>query len=598
MYSVTFNALIVKNFLSVGEVPVRIDFQAGINVITGVNRDKEDSKNGVGKSTIIDALHFAFFGTTIRELCKDYIVNSQNKKNCEVTLEFQVIKEQICESFRIIRTLNPSKCSIFKNDEDATRSTIAKTNEYIQSIIRSSASVFQNSVVMTANGSMSFMAQSKIEKRKFIENILNLEIFSKMLSLTRERYNDSKKEYEIVFAKQKSLLENVTSNSAQLNFFEQSKHKRIDELNVRIMSHEKSITQLRSQSKCVPDEVFSLIESKIKALIVTKQSNDGEYIQVKVQVDKIKDKITTLKQQLIDIKKVGAICTTCSRPYDESDTKHRESAANQLDEQINILTLEFNKTINQLKDIVQKRDTIQSNIDTYNNKKSELITVKENSLKVVEKIDYINETVIQYTTDIEKIKLETNTQLLKRITDTEKELESAELNVKKINTDLQVLEDVKFIVSEEGVKTYIVKKILKLLNSRITYYLNALQANCICTFNEFFEDVIICENGTERSYFNFSGGERKRIDLACLFAFLDIRRLQGDVNFSTIFYDELLDSALDDVGIELVLNVLRERCELYKEYCYIITHRGTSYTGKIDNIITLEKRNGYTYILQ
>ena len=598
MYLVSLKTLSICNFLSVGEVPVRIDFQAGVNVITGVNRDKEDSKNGVGKSTIIDVLHFAFFGTTIRELCKDYIVNSQNKKNCEVTLEFQVIKEQICESFRIKRTLNPSKCIIFKNEEDVTRSTIAKTNEYIQSIIRSSASVFQNSVVMTANGSMSFMAQSKIEKRKFIENILNLEIFSKMLSLTRERYNDSKKEYEIVFAKQKSLLENAASNSAQLNFFEQSKHKRIEELCVRISSHEKNITQLKNESKRVPDEVFSLIESKIKTLIVTKQTNDGEYIQVKVRVDKIKDKITTLKQQLIDIKKVGAICTTCSRPYDESDTKHRESAANQLDEQINILTLEFNKTINQLKDIVQKRDAIQTNIDTYNNKKSELISVKENSLKVVEKIDYINETIIQYKTDIEKIKLETNTQLLKRITDTEKDLESTELNVKKINTDLQVLEDVKFIVSEEGVKTYIVKKILKLLNSRIAYYLNALQANCVCIFNEFFEDVIICENGTERSYFNFSGGERKRIDLACLFAFLDIRRLQGDVNFSTIFYDELIDSALDDVGIELVLNVLRERCELYKEYCYIITHRGTSYTGKIDNTITLEKRNGYTYILQ
>jgi energy-coupling factor transporter ATP-binding protein EcfA2 len=119
----------------------------------------------------------------------------------------------------------------------------------------------------------------------------------------------------------------------------------------------------------------------------------------------------------------------------------------------------------------------------------------------------------------------------------------------------------------------------------------------LCQFDEFFDEQITDEKGEHKSYFNFSGGERKRIDLACLFSFLDIRRMQGDVHFSTIFYDELLDSSLDDKGVELVLDVLRERALKHNENCYIITHRGTTITEKIDNTIFLEKRNNFTYLL-
>ena len=119
----------------------------------------------------------------------------------------------------------------------------------------------------------------------------------------------------------------------------------------------------------------------------------------------------------------------------------------------------------------------------------------------------------------------------------------------------------------------------------------------ILDFNEYFDETITDEKGGEKSYFNFSGGERKRIDLACLFAFLDIRRMQGDVHFSTIFYDELLDSSLDDKGVELVVNILRERAENLNENSYIITHRGVAFTGKVNNTIMLEKRNNFTYLL-
>ena len=149
-------------------------------------------------------------------------------------------------------------------------------------------------------------------------------------------------------------------------------------------------------------------------------------------------------------------------------------------------------------------------------------------------------------------------------------------------------------MSEEGVKSYIVKKILQLFNAKLSHYLKKMDSNCICVFNEYFEDEIIDEKGKPCSYFNFSGAERKNIDLACLFAFMDIRRLQGDVAFNFSMYDELFDSSLDERGVELVIDILNERVENYNECAIVISHRKESTKLATGEVIFLEKQNGMT----
>jgi Fe-S cluster assembly ATPase SufC len=196
--------------------------------------------------------------------------------------------------------------------------------------------------------------------------------------------------------------------------------------------------------------------------------------------------------------------------------------------------------------------------------------------------------------EITVVSKEQNNELKGKVSSLVLRVDESQQKIDKLNNDLNVLETVKFVISEEGIKSFIVKKILKVLNSRLAFYLKKMEANCLCKFNEFFDEEIIDENSSMKSYFNFSGGERKRIDLACLFAFADIRRLQGDVNFSTVFYDELLDSSLDDKGVSLVLKVLRERFNEINESCYIITHRGPEVTTKAEHTIHAIKRNGVT----
>ena len=185
MKYVDFNSVKIRNFLSIGSKPVEIDFRYGLNIITGVNKDKEDRRNGVGKSTVADAIHFAIFGETIRELSKDFIVNSINKKNTYVELNFSINENNKIQNYKIVRKLKPTKCYLYVNDVDLTESTIPNTNKKIKNLLNSSPEVFQNCVIMSLNTTLPFMAQRKVEKRKFIEGILNLEIFSEMLLTAR-----------------------------------------------------------------------------------------------------------------------------------------------------------------------------------------------------------------------------------------------------------------------------------------------------------------------------------------------------------------------------------------------------------------------------
>jgi DNA repair exonuclease SbcCD ATPase subunit len=594
---VSFKSLSIRNFLSVGDTPIALSFQEGINVITGINYDKEDSKNGVGKSTIIDALYFALFGTTIREISKDLITNSFTKKTCEVKLELQINNNGTTNIYKIARTLSPTKCFLSKDGVDITHSTLAKTNEFIQKLLRSTGKVFQNSVIMTINNTVPFMAQSKIDKRKFIESVLNLEAFSEMLSLTREEYNLIKRDYEVLFAKNQTVEKSYLSSKGQLERFEENKQNRIKSIADRIAENIVKIDNFTKQIVTLPDNVDTLITDKLTNLNNELIDIQKERREADREVTTIKTNISLLEKQLREIEKDGASCTTCKRPFPEDDIKHKEQNKKEINNQLEELSNEKNTAETVAEKFETNEDNKRTEIRAIETKRDGINKVKSTNDALQTKIVFLTDNNNDLLQDQQNIAYETNTELEQTVQDLETEYNDNKAEIEKLDNNLSVLECVKFVVSEEGVKSYIVKKILKVLNSRLAYYLQVLEANCLCQFNEYFDETITDEKGGEKSYFNFSGGERKRIDLACLFAFLDIRRMQGDVHFSTIFYDELLDSSLDDKGVELVVNILRERAEKLNENSYIITHRGVAFTGKVNNTIMLEKRNNFTYLL-
>jgi DNA repair exonuclease SbcCD ATPase subunit len=259
----------------------------------------------------------------------------------------------------------------------------------------------------------------------------------------------------------------------------------------------------------------------------------------------------------------------------------------------NIKTQEEN--LNKASDV---KVILKGNLQAKNNNLSDCKLKIEEAKGDKKRIDQLKIWNSEIDTDLKSADIETS-QFDKTLNEYKDRLDKLQVQIDTIKHRLSILDVVKFIVSEEGVKSYIVKKILQLFNSKLAYYLDKMDANCICIFNEYFEEEIINEKGKSCSYYNFSGAERKNIDLACLFAFMDIRKLQGSASYNFSVYDELLDTSLDERGVELVLELLRDRVEKYNECIMIISHRKESikigsHHKNPGNVIFLEKENGIT----
>ena len=598
MKYVDFNSVKIRNFLSIGQSPVEISFKHGLNIITGVNKDKEDRRNGVGKSAIADAIHFAIFGETIRELSKEFIVNSINKKNTYVELKFCVNENNKTKNYRIVRKLKPTKCYLYVDDIDLTESTIPNTNKRIKNILNSSPEVFQNCVIMSLNTTLPFMAQRKVEKRKFIEGILNLEIFSEMLLSARAEYNDVQKKYEHItkdFDHANSICKLL--NEQKENIISNVKEQR-NKILESVKTIQEEITENKSKIKSINKELFEKSKSKFKSInekitnILTQLSN------VKTKITRHETEIDFHNKKLNNIGTSDDVCPTCLHQITNNDRNHIKKEKHNILKDIRNCEEDIESLNQQVISINQLR---QNNINAQNQINeyiSNIKTVNNNNKLTKTYIHNLNKNLEKNNKELKDLqKRETSVEvqdLDNKISNNLKEVQALEKDSNTIYKGLSTLEVVKYILSEEGVKSFIVKKILDVLNNRLLYYLQKMDANCICRFNEYFEEEIVNEKGEDCSYFNFSGAERKSIDLAILFTFMDMRRLQGDIAYNIVIFDELLDSSLDERGVELVLNIIKERIETYSESIYIISHRKESVKAATGDVVVLEKKNGIT----
>ena len=593
MKYVTFHKIKIKNFLSIGEEQVVIDFTKGLHIITGINRDKEDRRNGVGKSTIADAIYFAIFGTTIRDIKKEYIPNNVTNCTCHVELSFNVNSPRGNDDFVITRSLNPSKLYIHKNGVDKTRDSIANTSEYIEAVLSSTPEIFQNCVIMTVNGASPFMAKGKVEKRKFIEQIFNLQIFSEMLSNIRDDYNKVSKTFDIESTKLDEIKKSIDAYESQKLSRVKEMQTKIASINNKIASNKVTIDDLTEQLKQTEDIDTTIQSKKLETF------NKGyEVIEEKINnlLVLATETATNLKQNTEKLSKVGTsadICPTCLRPIDVNDREHFETEKKCIKANIDNLNKDIAGYKVESEDLKDKKTKLKNAINKVNEELNELKIKLENKKNIEKRINDLIDLNNQYSESLQQLNFNDNS-FEEIINQAKERFDTTKLEIDNIKKVLNLLDTVKFVVSEEGVKSYIVKKILQNFNSKLAHYLKRLDSNSICIFNEYFEEEIVNEKGKICSYNNFSGAERKAIDLACLFSFMDMRKTQGNVHYNLSIYDELLDSSLDQKGVEIVLDILKERSDKYNECVFIISHRKESIKSATGDIIFLEKHNGIT----
>lgn len=600
MKKIIFKTVKIQNFLSVGSDPLEISFKTGITLITGENKDK-GGKNGIGKSSILESIYWCLFGNTIRDIKKDKIIHNLSKKDCKVTLDISVETTLGIKNYIITRSLEPSKIFITCDGDDVTHSTIPENDSYIKEIIGATEEVFQNAVIMSANNTLPFMAQKKTDKRKFIEGILNLNVFSEMLLKARSDFNDLKKENDVLSSNFVNLQRSLSIFETQKLNSESKKQEKIVALELKHKELEKEREVLTGNNKDNPtidecnkqiadleDNKLNVLKSCLKAFKKTKDDIVEKFSNISAEIKQLERE----KQKIID---KGNTCPTCNREYCDDDIKAVQKRLKEIDDQISILCQESSNIGSNKIDIDDKIEEVEEGINKLNAKIRVLEKTKSDVKIHIQKLSNIIENMRDCLKQIDDVKKD-DPSIDANIENTKKDIDKTEEKLKGVKKSMAILESVKFIVSEEGVKTFIIKKMLTLLNNKLNYYLQLLDTPCKCEFNELFEETIINEQGKECSYHNFSGGERKRIDIAVLFMFQDLLRSQTGTSYSLNIYDEMIDSALDQKGTDKIIEILKEKVTKYNESVYIVSHKSSD-MANIDNVIYLQKEKGTTKIV-
>ena len=469
MKKVSFKKLSIVNFLSVGEDPVTIEFKKGLHVITGNNKDKPDRRNAIGKSTIADALYFSIFGETLRELKKDLIPNNLTNGKTHVELDFELDSPKGKNEYKIIRTLSPSRVVIFKDGVDRTRDSIKNTTKYINEVLSASPAIFQNCVIMTVNNATPFMAKNKIEKRKFIEDIFGMEIFSTMLYALRNEYNELTREHDTEITKLEEVEKSYTSYTDQKDKILQRRKDKKEVYLARQKNNTKEKDELNTKLNLIAPVDITAIETKVDRYQDKLTSCDHKINEYVSDISTSRAKVTHTTDTYKKIGTHDEKCPVCLRGIEQHDTDYIEKEKGVLKTSIEGMVSAIKDAQHSLERAKEVKEKIQSNIYINTKKISDAKLQLQSKQNILDRVGQLDQWQDELKADLQAVK-STDTDFDSIIVETKKRLGILQRKIKKYRKHIAKLDIVKYVVSEEGVKSYIVNKLLELLNSKLLLY--------------------------------------------------------------------------------------------------------------------------------
>ena len=591
MQNINFKKIYIKNFLSIGETPVIVDFNQGLCLITGENLDKPERSNGVGKSTIADSIHFSLFGETIREIKKDLIPNYYTNGKTLVQITFDIGSD----SYEIVRTVNPTTAKLIKNNVDETKDTMANTSKTIEDLIRCNSKIFNNCISLGINSSNCFMNMKKSEKREYIESILDLNIFSEMTDICKTELSEEKKLREGLNAKKETYESILEDYKQQKQEFDNKKQRNIEDLELKITNLRQKISVLAKEiENIIPNFIISFSSNLEQAKNALKIINQ-KITDLDKMISSKESEIRSIKQILNEIGENVDTCPSCLRQIDDSCKDHVEKRKNDMLNQIKDIDTLIQLEIGRKDRIVLRKieaEKIIENLQQKIREREQQESRKEQNTKLIEQIESNIQGICE---QIEKEKARTE-NFDKIIEETEKKQKDLMQKISEADTHLYVLNNSKFILSDVGLKSVFISKIIHVLNSKINEYLNKLDSNSRITFDSYFEDSLTDSVGKIASYANLSGAEKKAVDLACMFSFMEMRELQNFPCFNFVLFDEIFDSSFDKKSVQLITDICEEIS--LKKGVFIISHRKDAIYSNNYKTISLQKRNGITTRLE
>jgi len=568
---ITFKKLRWKNFLSTGNTWSELDFQkAKTTLVVG--------QNGAGKSTMLDALSFALFGKAHRNISKAQLVNSINNKGCQVEVTFNVLGSD----FKIIRAIKPNKFEIWRGETMLNQDSHAKEYQKIleQNILKLNHKSFHQIVVLGSSSFIPFMQLSAQNRRDVIEDLLDINVFSKMNSILKEKQSLLKDQIKDVT----HLIEvNKTKQEAQKKYIRDvkaiNKEQKEEKLKL-IEEHRDEIETLNAAnatlSSFVADELLPNTERKQNA---QEKINELTTFRAKFQAD--------IKKLVKEIRffEENDTCPTCTQSITEetkeSHIMEGKAQAKELDAALETADASLgrrNEVLASAEEQIAKCQEAQSELHANNQSISQFQSAINRTQAEIDKLDN-NVDMDQATDDLDALVADGNGLVEDKLTYNE-----------QFNYNLVMSQ----MLKDTGIKTKIVKQYLPVINKLVNQYLQILDFFVSFNLDEAFQETIRSRFRDNFTYDSFSEGEKQRIDLALLFTWRQIAKMKNSVATNLLILDETFDSSLDVDGVDNLMKIIYSLGE--DTNVFVISHKGEMVDGKFANKIEIVKEKNFSKI--
>jgi DNA repair exonuclease SbcCD ATPase subunit len=561
-----------KNLLSTGNFFTEIKLDGNTNtLIVG--------ENGSGKSTMLDALCFGLFGKPFRNINKPQLLNSINQKDCIVEVEFNTSNK----SYKIVRGIKPNKFEIYQNGDLINQDAAARDyQEFLEKfILKLNYKSFTQIVTLGSASFTPFMQLSAADRRAIIEDLLDIQIFSTMNTLVKERLSTNKeslfdKKHQIELTQQKYDMQ-----KKHIDELKQNNENKVKEYDTEIQLHNDTVSSLLSNVEtltCQTEELQLVVASKIDTEVKVKKITKLES-QIESNLSKFQKDISFFQSH--------DDCPTCrqaiANSFKEEELKSLSSKVTECEHGLSELEKKLLAEQNKLNEITEKQKLInqkQVEIATANTTINETNKLIARLRKLIDELK--NSKVV---TDLEE-------QRLKELKDSLSILQS---NLKQLIEEKSYYDVASTLLKDTGIKTKIVKQYLPIINKLVNKYLASLDFFVNFNLDESFKETIKSRHRDDFSYNNFSEGEKQRIDMALMLTWRAVAKLKNSSNTNLLILDETFDSSLDANGTEELMKILHM---LEGVNLFVISHKGDILQDKFANVIRFTKEKNFSRIVK
>ena len=561
-----------KNFLSTGDefIEVKLD-KSPTTLIVG--------QNGAGKSTLLDALSFGLFGKSHRDIAKIQLVNSINGKHAIVEVEFDIGNSE----FKIVRGIKPNKFEIWQNGNMINQaSSMRDFQKFLETnILKLNHKSFHQVVVLGSSSFIPFMQLPAWSRRAVIEDLLDIQIFSKMNMLLKERNSKIKDELTDINHQIDLYKTKMDSQSKYIRDLQFINKDMIEQKHLAIEEHKNEISTLFEDSKSVGKNLTTLLQAEEKSQTVfmdrmsdikSAQTQNNSKIKSLVKDARFfedNDNCPTCEQEITDdIKKtkLDDIKRTAAEVQDDIENIQKE---------VGIAEREGTEIKNKLNELRQRQQRINSNND-------KISVIQREVDKVQKEINGLS----GQSGDLKGAKKDLDKLRESKDASTEKKLQYVEER-----TYNEVIGE---MLKDTGIKTKVIKQYLPVMNRLINNYLQILDFFVAFHLDENFNETIRSRHRDSFNYASFSEGEKQRIDLSLLFTWRQIAKMKNSASTNLLILDETFDSSLDVDGVENLTKILSTLDD--DSNVFIISHKGDMLENKFRSKIEFFKHKNFSKI--